>query len=384
MSKRVECYQRQQAIIALLRKRSHLYAVSYSSQVQQLLDDIIDTNFIQRFFSPPKTVSEPVITDHDIKHYLAHIKQQLKQQQKTGFFTTSKQLIRDTVSNTISNKSKQAINKKLSNTLSKSLRAKLANKKQTTVKKHRDQPVKKAKKPSLKPPLEQHVQQGVNYLVTECSDIIMEELQTQHSQGWQRNNNDNDKKHSWKKATKQHIHSIKNRLLTHSKQHMVATVQQTVLQKGLQLITKPFVKTGKNISQALQQGGLSLFTAVKTIAFPPEAMSREQAAHEASKIMVTGLIMSAYTTHAELLAATLSSSGIPFADKLSTDVTDIASGISVLLAVSLLDQMDCFGVEAEQQHVLIMEILEAAIDSSSILANEMLNELNHAQSDKQT
>jgi hypothetical protein len=57
------------------------------------------------------------------------------------------------------------------------------------------------------------------------------------------------------------------------------------------VVINMFVTTGKRIVRIIREGFYSLMRAIKMICFPPEGMTAAQAAHEALKLIATGLIV---------------------------------------------------------------------------------------------
>ncbi|TOE35571.1 hypothetical protein CGJ44_25500, partial [Vibrio parahaemolyticus] len=52
------------------------------------------------------------------------------------------------------------------------------------------------------------------------------------------------------------------------------------------------MRTGKNIVRLVREGFMSLMKALKTLLFPQDGVTIKQAAHEASKVLATGVVTS--------------------------------------------------------------------------------------------
>ena len=135
-----------------------------------------------------------------------------------------------------------------------------------------------------------------------------------------------------------------------------------------------FVRTSKNAVRLIREGFMSLMKAIKTLIFPPEGMTMNQAAHEASKVFATGLVVTGGILATESIATFIN--GIPFADTIAMVIGGLLSGLSSLFVVYLLDKLDLFGVNADERHEFIIGTLEPRIDSRIESTEAIINRLN--------
>ncbi|WP_305811673.1 hypothetical protein [Photobacterium leiognathi] len=125
-----------------------------------------------------------------------------------------------------------------------------------------------------------------------------------------------------------------------------------------------FVKTSKNIIRIIREVFLSLMAALKYLFFPPEGMSVKQGAHEASKILATGTVMIIGGFAEEAFSTYLSTLAIPFSGIISGVAIGLATGLSSLFVVFMLDKLDLFGVNAEQRALFIQGKVNADFEKN--------------------
>ena len=134
-----------------------------------------------------------------------------------------------------------------------------------------------------------------------------------------------------------------------------------------------FIRTGKNMVRIIREGFMSLTNALKTLIFPPEGMTAKQAAHEATKILSTGLVITGGIMAGEAIATALGT--IPFAGTISMVFTGLLSGLGSLFVVFMLDKLDMFGVNETERHEFIMGRLESRITVSIERSETIIKEL---------
>ncbi|WP_041054935.1 hypothetical protein [Vibrio owensii] len=128
-------------------------------------------------------------------------------------------------------------------------------------------------------------------------------------------------------------------------------------------------RTGKEIVRLIREGFMSLMKALKTLLFPPEGMTLKQAAHEASKVLATGVVTSGVILLSEILHTHIASfapflSAIPFSGVIYSVLTGMLAGVSSLIVVYMLDKLDLFGVNAEERASFIQGKIESDFDNN--------------------
>ena len=137
------------------------------------------------------------------------------------------------------------------------------------------------------------------------------------------------------------------------------------------------LRTGKEIVRLIREGFMSLMKALKTLLFPPEGITLKQAAHEASKVLATGVVTSGVILLGEMLCANLGSflAVIPFSDVIYTVLTGMLAGVSSLIVVYMLDKLDLFGVNAEQRALFIQGKVNADFEKKHSEAIDIIKRM---------
>lgn len=129
------------------------------------------------------------------------------------------------------------------------------------------------------------------------------------------------------------------------------------------VLINAFVTTAARIVRLIREGFMSLYRAVKTLAFPEEGMTLADAADAALKIFATGVVAAGGITLEGVLEAHIEILG-PAAPFVSAMVAGIVTGIGSAFAVYLLDQADFFGVQNKHRQEKTLVRLEEMIDVS--------------------
>jgi len=204
----------------------------------------------------------------------------------------------------------------------------------------------------------QGVQQAIGVFLSEFISAIFSEVKDVFSNGWKNGKYDL----SWIDIVKERLKTISARLLGKWKK-LVASFAQGALSGFVSAISTAlinmFIRTGKNIVRLIREGFMSLTKAIKMLLLPPEGTTLKQAAHEASKILATGFVITGGILAGEAIATLLN--GIPFSGIISTVIAGLISGLGSLLVVFMLDKFDIFGVNEDERHQFIMGNLEPRI-----------------------
>lgn len=130
------------------------------------------------------------------------------------------------------------------------------------------------------------------------------------------------------------------------------------------VIINAFITTSKRAVKMIREGFYSLFRAIKLLMFPPENMTMQEAAHESSKLIASGLIISGGILIEESLQkvlATVPVIGI-FSDLISSVILGIVTGLSMGLVTYLIDRIDFFKVNKQKLKEYISSRLDSFID----------------------
>ena len=228
-------------------------------------------------------------------------------------------------------------------------------------------------KDGIKTGANQGLQQALGALLSGFISSIFEEVKDVISNGW-KNGEYSD---SWLGVLKVRLGRVVTKVLGQWKN--VASAFSTGAISGLlsaisTAVINMFVRTSKNAVRLIREGFMSLMKAIKTLIFPPEGMTMNQAAHEASKVFATGLVVTGGILATESIATFIN--GIPFADTIAMVIGGLLSGLGSLFVVYLLDKLDLFGVNADERHEFIIGTLEPRIDSCIESTEAIIDRLN--------
>ena len=97
---------------------------------------------------------------------------------------------------------------------------------------------------------------------------------------------------------------------------------------------------------------MSLLRAAKLLLNPPEGMTLQQAAHEASKLILAGVVIIGGIALEEIVSKWTDS--IPLGGAISAVVIGLVTGLGTVLGAYMIDKIDFFGViaDARQGHVI--------------------------------
>ncbi|MFC5359569.1 hypothetical protein [Azospirillum himalayense] len=138
------------------------------------------------------------------------------------------------------------------------------------------------------------------------------------------------------------------------------------------VVINAFVTTSARWVRITREGFMSLYRALKTLAFPPEGMSLAEAADAASKLMMAGVVTGGGILLEEIVEKKLQATALlaPIAPYVSAITVGVATGLCTVLAIHLLDRLDLFGVNAKIRHEHVMAKLDETISHSYTRARE--------------
>ena len=132
------------------------------------------------------------------------------------------------------------------------------------------------------------------------------------------------------------------------------------------VIINLFFTTSKKITRIIREGFYSLLKALKMLFFPLQNMSRDEAAHEATKLIASGLVIIGGIAIEEVLEKALLS--IPvigmLSDIIAPVIMGIVTGLSMALITYLIDKIDLFKVNANKRQEYISNQLSKMIDEN--------------------
>ncbi|TBR38462.1 hypothetical protein CBF23_012255 [Marinomonas agarivorans] len=238
---------------------------------------------------------------------------------------------------------------------------------------------KRAAEDGVKVGAAQGLQQALGALISEFIYASYSEVKDILDNGWKNGKYDV----SWVDALVTRLNNIKSKLLSKWKNVVEAFATGALSGFFSAIITaliNMFDRTGKNIVRLIREGFMSLMKALKTFIFPPEGLTPKQAAHEATKVLATGLVVSGSILAGEAIATMLN--GIPFADTISMVLTGMISGLGSLFVVFMIDKLDLLGVNKNERHDFIMGKLESRIELNVEKIEASIQRLNLSYTEK--
>ncbi|MHB1364753.1 MAG: hypothetical protein ACYCWE_02935 [Eubacteriales bacterium] len=175
---------------------------------------------------------------------------------------------------------------------------------------------------------------------------------------------------------KERLSRIANRILSKWKDVVKAFRDGSIsgfFSNIITVIINAFITTSKRAVKMIREGFYSLFKALKLLMFPPENMTTLESAHESTKLIASGLIISGGIFIEESLQkalVTVPVIGI-FSDLISSVIIGIVTGLSMALVTYLIDKIDIFKVNVQKRQEYISSKLDSLIEEGQNEYKEM-------------
>lgn len=142
-------------------------------------------------------------------------------------------------------------------------------------------------------------------------------------------------------------------------------------------VINTFITTGKRIVRIIREGFFSLLRAIKLLCIPPEGMTFAEAAHEASKLIASGLVIGAGIIIEHGIDAWIKATVIlaPISDLVTTIVVGALTGIAVTFVVYAIDKLDFFKVRHIRKLDFVLEELEIKINEALCESEELIKQM---------
>jgi hypothetical protein len=183
------------------------------------------------------------------------------------------------------------------------------------------------------------IQQALGLVITEFFTAVFDEIIDIYKNGYSTNFED-DKFFS---VLKERLKRIALRIKDKWKDAAMAFKDGFIsgfISNLVTVVINAFVTTGKRVVRIIREGIFSLFKAVKTLIFPPENMTFEEALHEAKKLLATGLIVSLGVIIEQYIDTIIKGTAVlePFSDILTTVFVGAITGLAVTMTVYHIDK----------------------------------------------
>ena len=138
------------------------------------------------------------------------------------------------------------------------------------------------------------------------------------------------------------------------------------------------ITTGKRVVRMIREGFFSLLKAFKLLIFPPENMTRQEAAHEAMKLFFAGGIIVAGVALEEVVEKFIISIPIlaPFASIITAVIVGSLTAIAMAIVTYLVDKADLLNVNRHKRNNYISNALDKKIETSLIEAKVIVHNIN--------
>jgi len=227
---------------------------------------------------------------------------------------------------------------------------------------------------STKEGVKMGVQQAIGLLLTEFFTATFDEISDIYRNGYKIENAD------FLENLKIRLKRIASKIANRWKDVTVAFSQDFIsgfLSNLVTVVINMFVRTGKRIVRIIREGFFSLLRAIKLICFPPKGMTFAQAAHEASKLIASGLVIIGGIAIEEAIDAWIKGTAIlePLSDVITTVLMGSLTGIATTFIVYAIDKIDFSRVNDKEKHLYIMNSLEAKLNSMFVESEYLIEQL---------
>ncbi|BBE31766.1 hypothetical protein OSSY52_19070 [Tepiditoga spiralis] len=263
-------------------------------------------------------------------------------------------------------------NNKITNTEKYDLDIELVNKNYNESKKHINKTVRNAKikkngtellTTGGREGIKMGLQQSLGILIKEFTEALFVEIKDIYRNGLKNGRLDK----TFLEAIKDRLQRISKKVLSKWKD-LVSTFKDGVISgffsNLITYIINTFLSTGKRFVRIIREGFFSLLKAIKILIMPPKGFTFKQAAHEATKLISTGVIVSGgilIEEGVEKFLQTIPGLNI-FAQIISPVIIGIITGLLSVLTIYFLDKIDLFKVNEEAKHEFVMNKLEKRIE----------------------
>lgn len=130
------------------------------------------------------------------------------------------------------------------------------------------------------------------------------------------------------------------------------------------VVINMFMTTAKNTVRMIREGFMSLVQGFKFILFPPEGFTKQEAFHEAGKLVIGGVAVGLGISAEEAVTNGIALIPVigpvikPFADSIAPVLVGIAVGLGTTFLCYLWDKLDLFGAEDDRRHKFIISTLD--------------------------
>ena len=139
------------------------------------------------------------------------------------------------------------------------------------------------------------LQQAIGTIMVEFFSLLFDEAFDIYKHGFKTSSDEQSFLNALKERIKRIAAKLKARWKELSMQILESGIMGTIsgfISNLATVLINTFITTSKRVARIIREGFFSLFKAIKLMLFPPKDMTREDALHEAKKLLATGVIVS--------------------------------------------------------------------------------------------
>lgn len=238
----------------------------------------------------------------------------------------------------------------------------------------------KISKTGLKEGSKMGLQQAMGAFLMELSRAMWDEIRDVLASGVHTESNQ-----SLLRAILERLKHVGSRVLSKWKEIAVAFKDGAIsgfISNLVTVVINMFMTTAKNAVRMIREGFMSLVRGVKFILHPPEGFTKQEAFHEAGKLIIGGIAVGLGVLAEEAVTKGIALIPVigplikPFADFIAPVLVGIAVGLGTSFLCYLWDKLDLFGAEEYRRHKFIIETLDKYQKESTVTADLAVAERN--------
>ncbi|MFA5181448.1 MAG: hypothetical protein WC405_09035 [Syntrophales bacterium] len=214
------------------------------------------------------------------------------------------------------------------------------------------------------------LQQSLGILLAEFFSAIFDEIADSYRNGFLDSLNNQE----FFDALKIRLGRIADRVIARFKDAWAAFKEGTIsgfLSNLITMLINMLVTTGQKIVRVIREGFMSIMKALKMVLFPPEGMTRDEAADAALKLIVAGITVTIGILSEDVIEKSITAffaANIPllapFAGMIASVFVGAMTGIVSAILVYGVDRLDVFGVNRKREHAFVIQELDNLIAES--------------------
>lgn len=211
------------------------------------------------------------------------------------------------------------------------------------------------------------LQQAIGLLLAEFATSLFEEIKDVLAHGLRSRNVDQ----SLFQSLRERVNRISDRVLARWKDAVDAFATGALaglLATIATAVVNVAYTTSARMVRMIREGAMSLVQAIKLLMSPPNGASRAIVMHEASKLVFGGAIVIGGIALETIIAEQPAIKAMPFGAEATAVIVGTFSGLTAIIAASLLDRIDLFGAIADQRLAAVIDEMASQFDDAYNMA----------------